>query len=206
MWRGGEPIVLHLLLSLALAFQFIDIKYIFSSFTVTSLCFVYLIINFWFCVWDQKKSLSSLLFPLGLEELTGVVLQQCSVDLRRSWGRDSDSGSSGILTCMGHLHSLESDLSHASVYVCVCVCVCSVTKSYLILCDPMNCSTPGFPVLHYIPEFAKFMSIELVMLSKHLIIRCQSICQLIFFNVIYCFYFKINSLFYFECIIVYSFS
>ena len=24
---------------------------------------------------------------------------------------------------------------------------CSVTKSYLTLCDPMDCSTPGFPVL-----------------------------------------------------------
>ena len=23
------------------------------------------------------------------------------------------------------------------------------------LCDPMDCSTPGFPVLHYFPEFAK---------------------------------------------------
>ena len=23
----------------------------------------------------------------------------------------------------------------------------------LTLCDPMNCSVPGFPVLHYLPEF-----------------------------------------------------
>ena len=27
--------------------------------------------------------------------------------------------------------------------------VCSVTQLCLILCDPMDCSTPGFPVLHY---------------------------------------------------------
>ena len=32
---------------------------------------------------------------------------------------------------------------------------CSVAKSRLTLCDPMNCSTPGFPVLHYLPEFAQ---------------------------------------------------
>ena len=32
---------------------------------------------------------------------------------------------------------------------------CSVTKSCPILCDPMNCSTPGFPVLHHLPEFAQ---------------------------------------------------
>ena len=35
------------------------------------------------------------------------------------------------------------------------VCSCSVAKSCLILCDPMDCSTPGFPVLHYLPEFAQ---------------------------------------------------
>ena len=23
------------------------------------------------------------------------------------------------------------------------------------LCNPMDCSTPGFPVLHYLPEFAE---------------------------------------------------
>ena len=34
-------------------------------------------------------------------------------------------------------------------------CCCSVTKSSLTLCDPVNCSTPGFPVLHSLPEFAQ---------------------------------------------------
>ena len=34
-------------------------------------------------------------------------------------------------------------------------CHCSVTKLCLILCDPMDCSTPGFSVLHYILEFAQ---------------------------------------------------
>ena len=32
----------------------------------------------------------------------------------------------------------------------------SVTKSCLTLCNPMDCSTPGFLVLHHIPEFAQF--------------------------------------------------
>ena len=31
----------------------------------------------------------------------------------------------------------------------------SVTKSCPALRDPMDCSTPGFPVPHYLPEFAK---------------------------------------------------
>ena len=32
---------------------------------------------------------------------------------------------------------------------------CPVTQSCLTLCDPMDYSTPGFPVLHYLPEFAQ---------------------------------------------------
>ena len=29
------------------------------------------------------------------------------------------------------------------------------TLSCLTLCDPIDYSTPGFPVLHYLPEFAQ---------------------------------------------------
>ena len=32
-------------------------------------------------------------------------------------------------------------------------CCCSVALFCLSLCDPMNCSTPGFPVLHHLLEF-----------------------------------------------------
>ena len=34
-------------------------------------------------------------------------------------------------------------------------CCCSVAKLCPTLCNPMNCSTPGFPVLHYFLEFAQ---------------------------------------------------
>ena len=34
-------------------------------------------------------------------------------------------------------------------------CCCSVAKSDTTLCHPMNYSTPAFPVLHYLPEFAQ---------------------------------------------------
>ena len=34
-------------------------------------------------------------------------------------------------------------------------CCCPVSKSHLTLCNPMNCSTPGFPVLHSLPEFVQ---------------------------------------------------
>ena len=49
---------------------------------------------------------------------------------------------------------------------------CSVTKSCPVLCDLMDCSTPGLPVPHHLLEFPKFMSIESVMPSNHLILCC----------------------------------
>ena len=34
-------------------------------------------------------------------------------------------------------------------------CYCSVSTLCPTLCNPMNCSIPAFPVLHYFPEFAQ---------------------------------------------------
>ena len=34
-------------------------------------------------------------------------------------------------------------------------CCSSFTQSCLTLCDPMDCSTPDFPVLHYLLEFSQ---------------------------------------------------
>ena len=45
-------------------------------------------------------------------------------------------------------------------------CCCSVTKSCLTLWNPMNCSMPDSPS----QSLLKFMSIESVILSKHLIL------------------------------------
>ena len=48
--------------------------------------------------------------------------------------------------------------------MCMCVCVytrcemiqfSSVGQSFLTLCDPMNCSTPGLPVHHQLLEFTQ---------------------------------------------------
>ena len=32
---------------------------------------------------------------------------------------------------------------------------CLVTNMYLTLCNTMDCSTPAFPVFHFLPEFAQ---------------------------------------------------
>ena len=46
------------------------------------------------------------------------------------------------LSYITHIYEIDMNL----------YCCCSVTKSCLILCDLMDCSTPGCPVLHYLPE------------------------------------------------------
>ena len=48
-----------------------------------------------------------------------------------------------------HFHILHAVLIK---YRCCC---CSVAQSYLTLFHPMDCSTPGFPGLHYLLEFAQ---------------------------------------------------
>ena len=64
---------------------------------------------------------------------------------------------------------------------------CSVAQSGLTLCNPMDCCTPGFPVLHQaslsftIPKsLLKLMSIESMMPSNHLILYCSLLLPSIF--------------------------
>ena len=45
----------------------------------------------------------------------------------------------------------------------------SVAQLCPSLCHPMDCSTPGLPVHHHLPELAQTQSIQLVMPSNHLI-------------------------------------
>ena len=52
----------------------------------------------------------------------------------------------------------------------ICCCCCSVAKSCLTPCNPMDCSTPGFPVLHYLLHFAQTHVHWAVTSSNHLIL------------------------------------
>ena len=61
---------------------------------------------------------------------------------------------------------------------------CSVANLCLTLCDPLDCSMPGLPVPHHFPEFAmsigKFMPIESMMPSNHLILSCPLLLPSVF--------------------------
>ena len=67
--------------------------------------------------------------------------------------------------CPSHSFSQEA----SSCFVPLSISCCSVTQSRQTPCDPMDCSMPGFPVLHCLPEFAKLTSIGSMMPSNHLI-------------------------------------
>ena len=60
-------------------------------------------------------------------------------------------------------------------------CCCSVAQSCPTFCDPTDCSTPGFPVLHYLLEFAQTHITESVMPSNHLILgHCLFVLSSVF--------------------------
>ena len=66
---------------------------------------------------------------------------------------------------MGKNTWLEADyISHLFLSVVAQLCQ--------TLCNPMDCSMPGLPVLHSLREFAQLMSIELIKPSNHLILCC----------------------------------
>ena len=52
------------------------------------------------------------------------------------------------------------------------VSVSSVAQLCPTLCDPLDYSTPGFPVHHQLLELAQLLSIQSVMPSIHLILCC----------------------------------
>ena len=53
-------------------------------------------------------------------------------------------------------------------------CCCSVSKSCSTLWDPMDCSGSCSSVVHYLQSLLKFISIESVKLSSHLLL-CHSL-------------------------------
>ena len=79
----------------------------------------------------QAHSKYSILLP-------GKFHGQRSLEGSSSWGHEE-------LDATEHYNNNSSNC---------CFC-CSVAQLCLTLCDPLDCSTPGFPVLHYLPELAQ---------------------------------------------------
>ena len=75
------------------------------------------------------------------------------------------------------IHGLNSGvvcLDEGDMHLCFCRCHCSVVQLCPALGNSGDCSTPGFLVLYSLScGLLKSMSIELVMLSNHLISNCD---------------------------------
>ena len=81
-----------------------------------------------------------------------------STDMSLSKLRELLIDRQGGLVCCSPWDCKESDtterLNWTELLVYYIFCF-SVTKSCLMLCDPMDCSTLGFPVLHHLLEFVQ---------------------------------------------------
>ena len=64
-------------------------------------------------------------------------------------------------TCVLPMQAFDSAQKQARTMLCISPCVhpqsqfSSVAQSGPTLCDPMDCSTPGFPVHHQLPELTQ---------------------------------------------------
>ena len=57
---------------------------------------------------------------------------------------------------MNYLFLLKNSYSFCLLMSFIsCKCCCSLAQSCPTLCEPMDCSTSSFPVLHYLPKFAQ---------------------------------------------------
>ena len=92
------------------------------------------------------KILFSLMVHYGLEKLTLIFLYFSTSDIYRVHNLSSD-----------HSQSHRTLWFQAPVYYCIKfltyrVQFCSVSQSCPTIYDPMNCSMPGLPVHHQLPE------------------------------------------------------
>ena len=85
--------------------------------------------------------------------------------------------------CMWYANSPFLFYYYHYYYLYIFCCCCSAAEFCPTLCDLIDCSPPGLPVLHYLPEFAQIMSTESVMPLNHLI--CHPLLQYFFFIIIY---------------------
>ena len=110
------------------------------------------------CTWSRLKTLVTM----------------CQLPQRCLWNKSSSSGRCAVFICSVSLACLWSSvfsLEHSSGYLTsrtwavlkttglvLCrmfIYCCLVTKPCLTLCDPMDCSMQGFPVLCNLLEFAQ---------------------------------------------------
>ena len=80
------------------------------------------------------------------------------------------TGKPGMLQSTGSPRVGHNWATELTCLALICNCCFSVPKSCPTICDPMDSSTPDFPVLHYLLECVQLMSAKWMMSSNHLIL------------------------------------
>ena len=86
-------------------------------------------------------------FPLGLTGLISLLSKGLSKVF---------SSTSLKASILQHSVFLMVQISHP--YMTTGKIICSVAQSCLTLCDPMDCSMPGLPFHHQLPEFTQSLA------------------------------------------------
>ena len=97
------------------------------------------------------------LWALGISDLMGPFLQKniktaafCFPVVSQCGRTEDKGGNSRMVKCI-HFRTRWDSGQH----LVRSPCCCSVAQSCPTVCYPMDCSTPGFPVLHYLLELAQ---------------------------------------------------
>ena len=91
----------------------------------------------------QSLGLSKILLPVFPPHTV-----TCHVLLQRGVGFSTYARSFQLLAERGSRRNLTDEMFSSVQFS-------SVAQSHTILCDPINRSTPGFPVHHHLPEFTQ---------------------------------------------------
>ena len=91
---------------------------------------------------------------LGWEDLQEkeMVIHSSILARKIPWTQET-----GRLQSMGSQRVRHNWATSLSLSLSFHIYLSSVTQSCLTLCDPMNCSTPGLPVHHQLPEFTQIL-------------------------------------------------
>ena len=120
--------------------------------SILCICLPWLYINHRLHAWESLAKWLSREPVSGWTDLPSIELK-CFPDVSRSFSsiKNFQNNSKVYSICYGHQEGRQLwYIPQASFSSC-----CSVAQSCLTLCDPMNCSTPGFPVHHHFSEFAQ---------------------------------------------------
>ena len=93
---------------------------------------------------DEEKA--SLMFSIFFDGQLSMIIEKDTMAAERFGGTD------GEFTFEQYYCTYDSSIS---IGVDLCHSLSSVAQSCPTLCDPMNCSTPGLPVHHQLPEFTQ---------------------------------------------------